>query len=127
MEFRMTLLFLASLFGLSSCSDMKNTEYGNLIFETEYAGLLHNDKLWLYDNGVFKIDMPDLVANGKFKIKGDTIFLDYYKFTGQHSQAYIINNKVVTELLYDNGNWTNSSRDTDMEIKTNKLTSYIKK
>lgn len=106
---------------------MKDTEYGNLIFETEYDGLMHVDKLWLYDNGVFKIDMPDLEANGAFRLKGDTIFLDYFKFKGSHSQAFIIENEFVYELANNSNRWTRSSRDTYMGIYINKLTDYNKK
>ena len=51
---------------MSSSSDMKKTEYGNLIFLTEYDGLMQTDQLLLYVNGVFN---PDYAVRCVYEIQ----------------------------------------------------------
>jgi len=121
-EQNIVITFIVGLVVMYACSDMKSSEYGNLIFGTEYDGLMHTDKLWLYDNGVFKIDMPNLEANGRYTIREDTIFLDYFKFKGKNYQAFVIENEFIYELTNDGDNWVRSSRDTAMGVYINKLT-----
>lgn len=121
-EQNIVITLIVGLVVMYACSDMKNSEYGNLIFGTEYDGLVHTDRLWLYDNEVFKIDMPNLEANGRYTIREDTIFLDYFKFKGKNYQAFVIENEFIYELTNDGDKWVRSSRDTAMGVYINKLT-----
>jgi hypothetical protein len=109
-------ILLLGIILISNCSDMQDVKYGNLIFETEYDGLTHTDKLWLYDNGIFKIDMFDLAANGKYKISGDTIFLYYFKYKGKSYQAFLIEGNIIDEIERSGMTWLKRDRNTYMSI-----------
>jgi len=106
MKSKSVILFIFSLIFLFSC-----TKYGNIIFETEYDGLLHVDKLWLYDDGVFKIDMGMwlFIKKGTFRTKGDTIFLDYYKYKGDSYRAFIIEDDHIYQLKKNETGWIKTS------------------
>jgi len=121
MKRALSILLLLILAYMAPWSNMKDIQYGNLVFETEYDGLIHVDKLWLYDNGVFKIDMLNLEANGTFHLKADTIFLDYYKFKGNDYRAFKIKSNFVDELTFKSNNWIKGSKNRFMGIITDKL------
>ena len=120
MRYALLLLVIGTLF-LSCTSNMKDVKKGELIFLAEYDNLMGNENLYLYDNNVFEIYLPDLTANGKFELKGDTIFLNYFKYEGGLAPAFIIEDGNIFELAKENNNWKRSTRDTSMGIYKNKL------
>jgi hypothetical protein len=67
---------------------IKDVEYANRVLYAQYDGIVRLDELILYDNDVFKISIIDLEANGTYKIKGDTIYFDYYLYQGNEFNMF---------------------------------------
>ena len=117
------LIFIIICSTCSGCLEnnhIKKVEYGEQIFLASYDALMSDDYLKLYDNNLFEIIMPDLVANGKYKIEADTIFFEYFKYSGNMYQAYLMKQGGIYELEKKNGHWDYSKNDTYLGIHEDK-------
>lgn len=110
------LILILTSFTLLNCSDIKDVKYGKQIFYADYDALLSNDYLKLYDNDLFEIALPNLYANGTYKVIEDTIFFEYFKYTGKRNQAYLMKQGFVYELEKKEGKWIYSTHDTSLGI-----------
>lgn len=81
-------IFIVFLIVGCNTNYIKDVEYGNQVLYAQDDGIVRLDELILFDNDVFKISIIDLEANGTFKIKGDTIYLDYYLYQGNEFNIF---------------------------------------
>lgn len=96
--------------------------YGDVVFATEYDGLMHTDQLRLYDNGFFKLEMPDVNSNGVYRIKGDTVFLGHFLYDGPYYHGFVSEGGFVRELVRTkSGLVGRSTRDTSMGVYLDEL------
>lgn len=79
--------------------------YGELILEGYYDGLVTNEDLKLYDNGVFSYTDGWTNWNGKYEIKNDSIILDYY-FPVYRPTIYMIEDNWIKSYKLKNGKKT---------------------
>lgn len=115
--FYVLFLFFLTL----SCSKSTCNIGGHLLFETEFDGLLHTDKLFLYDNGTFRIDMSDFGSCGNYSMKEDTIELEYLNTNSSKYNAFVISNGFVFGLERQNGQWVKLENNAFMPIIKNQL------
>lgn len=76
--------------------------YGNLVLEANYDGLVNNEELKLYDNGVFSYTDGWTNWNGKYIVNNDSIVLDYY-FPVDKPTVYVIENKWLKSYRNEEG------------------------
>jgi len=91
---KLDFIYIALVFIIVGCSgnyNRENIEYGDEIFFAEFEALLSHDRLSLYANDVFQIQISNNCANGKYNIKADTIILEYFIPTNLFPDAYLLN------------------------------------
>jgi hypothetical protein len=106
-QFKYIVLFYIFLASCSSNFEKENIEYGKQILFAGYDGITSTDYFWVYDNGIFKIQLSDFKGNGTYEIDGDTLILNYFITNDILPKAYLIESgtKWIDEYEKIKGKW----------------------